>query len=71
MNLYHCLLLTPLPAYLSEHLLPSPVNAELLHILARTSQCVIHLTYVLALPPSYIGTSHKDYRKHLNDVFEI
>jgi hypothetical protein len=41
------------------------------HILVRTTQYGIHLTYVLALPPSYIGMSHHVYKRHLNDGVEI
>ena len=42
-----------------------------IHILVRTNQYGIHLIYVLALPPSYTGTSRHVYRRHLNYGVEI
>lgn len=41
------------------------------HILVRTNHCGIHLTYVLALPSSYIGKSYHVYRTYLNDGVEL
>jgi hypothetical protein len=50
---------------------PCLLMLDCIHILVRTTHYGTHLTYVHALPLSYIGTTHFGNRRHFNDGVNI